>query len=145
MPFSMGVQVPHSLDSQISSKESLWPSAQAPWRDHSRVGATARKPDFGGAFMPRPCSHIYLNTAEVCGGTSCWLYQRQKCNTYSKNLWWTNPQLCRRKFLGTGLFRLDGWSRRTGDPGIYPTTRSRRSTAGSVKITDLAAFRRPMV
>ena len=91
-----------------------------------------------GAPSGRPCPHDALYPTEVCRVVRGGIYQRQERNPSGTSVWRAKAELCRPKFLGAWLFRIDGRPRRSNDPRVHPQSGKGRRALGpdeSLEIT----------
>ena len=63
------------------------------WAKYSMNLPGKGEPGSGRAFATRPCAHVDLDTAEICGFAGGWLYERQECDPYSADLPWPAEEL----------------------------------------------------
>ena len=71
----MGLQVPHSVDTEVSKEKTVCGAAARVGSGIARAGKPQRERDIGRALAGGPCAHADLNTTEVCGVTSGRVYQ----------------------------------------------------------------------
>jgi hypothetical protein len=91
VPFGMGEQVPHGLDSQVSAEGALWEGATAPRRDlsGSRDSAILEGhlcPDHVHVYISIPPKYAVFQVIGYIKGKSG-VHQGQERNCYCQELW----------------------------------------------------------
>jgi hypothetical protein len=61
------------------------------------------------ASFARSYSHAHVDTAEIFSFSGCRLSERQKCHSYSQNLYGVKEEFYGSAFLGQRLLCVYGW------------------------------------
>lgn len=96
----MGMQVPYSMDTEVSEKIDLRTIAKVSWINVKGTRSPEREQDIRGSSSARSCSHVDIDTTEVCGIPSGRFHKREKRHPDSKKLCWTSQEFYGAKFLG---------------------------------------------
>jgi hypothetical protein len=83
----MGMQIPYSIYPQISSEEDIWGTEKRLARTISQVMFSEGMSDRGGALDEGPCSHAFVNSAEIFGIANCRISGGKDGNIYSAEVW----------------------------------------------------------
>jgi len=87
------------MDPKAPKKGTVWRATKTPWRNVQGVSWAEGEQGDGSAFDAGPCSHVYLNSTEVCGGTGyrfyerksaihiAWMYGGRKKNVVGEHFW----------------------------------------------------------
>ena len=99
--------------------------AQRVGTDHARVGPTERSGGGGRALDAGSCAHVVIDPAEVFGIRGGGVYQGEERDSDRPAVYGSGEELCRAEFLGEGILRIDGGSRRGADPQLHQRARER--------------------
>src|SRR3989442_15070295 len=124
--FEMGLQVSYRVCPEAAPAPIVWPDPPPVGRDFPCVGPPERVSDCRGASVARSCPHLYRDSAQTCGGTGDWLFERQECYSHRAAVWWQGAELHRRAFLGPRLRRVHGGLRAGPGASLHPCPRGRR-------------------
>jgi hypothetical protein len=77
-------------------------------------------------FDVGPRVHADFDTPEILRGAGGGIYQREECHLHRSDVYGQAAKLHRREFLGAGILRLNGRTRRKEYPGVHQEPRARR-------------------
>jgi hypothetical protein len=98
----MGLQVSHSVDTEMQEEVTVWGNCEASGKDVPRIGAATGKQDIGRAPVPGSYPYADRDTAEVRSIGSSWIHQGKECDSDSPDLSGEAAKFHRTKFLGEG-------------------------------------------
>src|SRR5271156_1073434 len=87
-----------------------------------------------GHLMPDHVHMLLSIPPKYAGGR---VHQRQERDSSCASLWRAEARLCRSKFLGTRIFRLDRRSGRNRHQGLHQETGNRRPEVGTIELVAL--------
>lgn len=102
-PYGMGMQVSHSMDTEISEEGNVRGIAEAFRRSAPSIGKAEGKRDYRRSPDDGSCTHIDIDPTEVFGIASGGVYQGQECHTYCQELYRAEEEFYRSAFLGEGI------------------------------------------
>src|SRR5262245_49084187 len=108
------MQISCSAYSEVSPQSVVWAGAQGVRRGVAGAGAAEGEPGRRRAPATRPCAHATVDSAQVCGGASGGVFEREECDLHGTHIWRTVTEFCGRTLLGAGVLCDDGRARRRG-------------------------------
>ena len=127
----MGLQVSRCVYTETQEEAYIRCITPPNGRDISRVGRAQGIEDCGRAYVRGSRAYMYQHTAEVCGIECGGIYQREKCDTSSEDVWRSAQELYRGALLGSWVLCLDRRARRGHGTGLHTQPRNRRPTLRS--------------
>ncbi len=107
----MGMQIPHRLHPEISTKSLVWRVEKTHGRVVPRIGSAERKQDRGRASDARSRAYFDFDPAEVFRGGGDGLHEGQECDPHRQDVCWEEEELCGAALLGEGIYGINGWQR----------------------------------
>ena len=118
------MEIPCGIHTQISQEGVVWAGA-------ARTGAAEGIGGDRGSLDGGSRAHVGVDCAEVFGGLSDGVCERQERDSHRAGLCGAVAELCRPAFLGSRVLGIDGGEERGGGAPIHPTAGEGRPTFGS--------------
>lgn len=87
-------------------------------RDISKAGYAERESNRRRASAAGSCAYDDIDSAQIFGVASDWIYKREECNSLGAGLRGKETQFCWATFMGKRLLCINRWAGREGNTRV---------------------------